>query len=176
MLEDMDDDTDDNRRRSRRFLIAFTLIAVLWYVLSDGDLSSWKLGVPAAMAAALLVALQPLLRPVRVSLSGTLHFLAFFIVQSVRGGIDVALRALRPSLPLAPGLVDYATRLPRGPARTFLVAVIGLLPGTLTVRISGDRLTVHVLDKAMPVMASLAQLEQRIAGMFGIEIDQGARE
>lgn len=173
MFSDMEPQTDPNRTRARRFLVAFALIAVLWWALSDGDATSWKLGVPAALAAALMITLQPGLSGWRISPLGGLRFAGFYLLQSLRGGVDVALRALKPSLPLAPGFVEYRTRLPRGPARTFFVAVIGLLPGTLTVRIAGRDLTVHVLDCGMPIGESLAQLEVRIAGLFALALEDG---
>lgn len=172
MNDHSDFDTDPGRHRARRFLLAFALLLTLWWVLS-GDLSSWRFGVPAALAAALVFTLLPATASWRLRPIGALRFAAWYLVESIRGGIDVALRALRPSLPLAPGFVDYRTRLPRGPARTCFVAVIGLLPGTLTAKIAGDRLTIHVLDTGLPVERSLERLEDRIAAMFTRDGDAG---
>jgi multicomponent Na+:H+ antiporter subunit E len=161
---------DPNRTRARRFLSTFFLLAFLWWILSDGDISSWKIGFPAVMTATLLAVLQHNRTIWQVRPWGALRFATFFLYQSARGGIDVARRAVTPSLPLAPDLIEFTTRLPRGPARTFFVSIIGLLPGTLTVRISGYRLMVHVLDTRLPITQSLEQLEERIARLFGLEL------
>ncbi len=154
------------RRLVHRFLITLALAAGLWWVLAGGDVTSWKIGVPAAFAAAAISLLQPPPRRQRLRLRGTLRFIPYYLYQSARGGVDVARRALSPSLPLAPGFVPFVTRLPRGPARTFFMAVISLLPGTLSVRIDGNQLMIHVLDMHLPIAESLGALEARVLDLF----------
>jgi multicomponent Na+:H+ antiporter subunit E len=101
------------------------------------------------------------------------RFLPFFLWQSLRGGIDVARRALHPRLPLAPLLLDYPLRLPDGPACTFLANTVSLLPGTLSADLENGCLTVHVLDGSQPdVSAELQSLEALIADLFGVELSQ----
>jgi multisubunit Na+/H+ antiporter MnhE subunit len=43
---------------------------------------------------------------------------------------------------------------------------ISLLPGTLSADLAGGRLTIHVLDRNMPVHAELEALEARVAAML----------
>jgi multicomponent Na+:H+ antiporter subunit E len=54
--------------------------------------------------------------------------------------------------------------------RVFFVNAINLQPGTVGVRIDGDRLRVHALDQSMPVEENLRDLEERVAGLFGVEL------
>jgi len=155
-----------DRPTARRFLITFLLAAALWWVLTGGASGSWVIGLPAALAAAAASLLQPPPRRQGIRLAGALRFAPYYLLQSLRGGVDVARRALSPSLPLAPGFVRHTTRLPRGPSRTFFMGVVSLLPGTLSVRMEGDGLIVHVLDTALPTAAALARLESRVADLF----------
>jgi multicomponent Na+:H+ antiporter subunit E len=142
-----------------------------WVVLTGGIATAGLLGV-AVIVASTAVSLQ--LQPPgtwRWSGAGFVRFVPYFLRQSVSGGFDVAGRALLPRGPLAPGMVEYAIRLPDGPARRFFAATIGLLPGTLTTELHGARLTVHVLDRALPVASMLRELEDRTAALFGLVIE-----
>jgi multicomponent Na+:H+ antiporter subunit E len=44
---------------------------------------------------------------------------------------------------------------------------VSLLPGTASVRLNEERLKVHVLDRQLPVMEKLRELEDRVAALFG---------
>lgn len=81
------------------------------------------------------------MRPLRLGVFG-LHFL----LASFQGGIDVALQALQPRLPLQPTLVVHQLWLPTGLPRTLMLSVVSLLPGRLSVAVdAAGRMRVHVL-------------------------------
>lgn len=87
------------------------LFAFLWWVLTEGDtgaLPAGALAVPIATAASLrlLPATGWCWSP-----AGLVSFVVRFLWLSLRGSLDVALRALDPRLPLAPRLLDYPLRL-----------------------------------------------------------------
>jgi multicomponent Na+:H+ antiporter subunit E len=84
----------------------------------------------------------------------------------LRGGADVAWRALDPKIPIFPDVVDYPLRLPPGLPRVFSVNTASLLPGTLTVELNADRLRVHVLDARKQVLSELMAVEQSVARVF----------
>ena len=67
---------------------------------------------------------------------GALDFAGFFLRESVRGGWDVARRAISPGLALSPAIVCYSFHLPPGPSRLFFCSAISLLPGTAVVAIA----------------------------------------
>lgn len=149
-------------------LVAFT---VAWWVLSEGDVSSWLFGVPFVVFASIAsIRLTPErgwgLHPVRA-----LRFAGFFAFHSVIGGIDVAFRAIRPSMPIAPGFVTCPVRLPTESSRVLLADTISLLPGTLSSGFEGDTLVLHVLDCGLPILDDVRRVEDRIAGALGIELD-----
>ncbi len=146
------------------------LLALLWWALA-GE-AAWAFGVPIVLLAlGASLALQPAPR-VRLRPAALLRFAAFFVVQSVRAGIDVARRALSPCPSLAPALLDYRLRLPPGAARVFLADTVSLLPGTLSAELVGNLLRVHVLDERMPVELGLRATETRVAALFGATLSQ----
>jgi multicomponent Na+:H+ antiporter subunit E len=69
-----------------------------------------------------------------------------FFVELVKSNIDVALRVLKPSLPINPGIVKTKTVLKSKMARMILTNSITLTPGTLTVDIEDDILYIHWID------------------------------
>jgi multicomponent Na+:H+ antiporter subunit E len=93
-------------------------------------------------------------------------FLVWFIKESLRGGIDVARRALHPRLPLAPGFIDHRWRLAHAPGRVLMANLVNLLPGTLSVEFKDSGLRVHTIDRQLPVAAELDDLEARIARLL----------
>lgn len=150
-----------------RLLLRGALFAGLWWVLAEGSGSGWALGAVATVLAtwASLV----LLPPGRVSISpaGFVRFLAFFVRNSVHGGLQVAGMAWRGRAALQPALVEMAVTLPPGGQRVLLVNTLGLMPGTLGVDMAGDTLRLHVLDERLPILAEARALEAVIGRMFG---------
>lgn len=141
--------------------------ALVWWVLAEGRADSWGVGavsVIAALAASLFLAPPG---PDRLSPAGLLAFAGFFLVQSFKGGAQVAAQAFRPRMDLAPALMEVPVTLPQGLARVLLVNTLNLLPGTVGVRLEGDRLCLHVLDARQPIAEEVRATEARIARMLG---------
>ncbi len=152
----------------RTWLLRFVLFSLIWWVLTDGAMNSWPIGLPAVLLATLLsVMLMPALS---WSLRGILRFIPYFLWYSMRGGVDVARRAMHPRLPISPGLFDYRFRLPPGLSRVFMANIVSLLPGTLSVELGEEILRVHVLDETAAINEELHILESRMADIFGIEL------
>jgi multicomponent Na+:H+ antiporter subunit E len=141
-------------------------LALLWWLLADGDVSGWWLALPFILAAAWLAGpLRP--RRVRLRLAGLLRFAAYFLVASFAAGWDVASRIFRPSLPIEPAFLRHELRQPDGhPGRLLFLATVSLLPGTLSTSAEGDVLLIHVLDRRLPLASALTRLEERVAGVF----------
>ncbi len=151
-------------------LARLMFFAGLWWLLNGGDARSWIVGGPVVLAAA---ALSLRLRPEqawRWHLAGMLPMAWSFLRESVRGGFDVARRAMRPCLPLDPGLLRFHTGLPVGTARLFFAGIISLRPGTLVLGFEKTALRIHALDADPVVEADLRALEQRVAALFGIQL------
>lgn len=77
---------------------------------------------------------------------------------------------MRPGLPIDPAMISLPFRLPEGPSRLFMAGAMNLLPGTLSVKVAGDMIEIHVLDKMGPVLDKVRLLENRIAAVFGYAI------
>lgn len=148
-------------------LLRGTAFALVWWVLAEGRADSWGVGavsVAAALAASLYLAPPGV---GRLSPAGLLGFAGFFLLQSIKGGIQVAVRAFRPRMDLAPALVEVPVTLPGGLPRVLLVNTLNLLPGTVSVAILDDALRLHVLDARLPVAEEVRETEARIARMLG---------
>lgn len=144
------------------------LLALLWWILSEGLPDSWGLGLIAVAAAlgASLYLLPP--GPNRLSLMGLLGFLLHFIWSSMRGGLQVAGLALRGPQALQPAMLNLELTLPPGLPCIVLVNAISLMPGTLGVRLEGTQLRLHTLDGRLPVDDEIRALEARIRRIFGV--------
>lgn len=143
--------------------LIFTLI---WWVLAQGRADSWGVGlISVALALGASLWLSPPGRG-RFSSTGLLRFTGFFLIQSVKGGIQVAIMALRPRLELAPAILELPITLPAGPARVLLLNTLSLLPGTLSVGLEHDVLRLHVLDGRLPIEAEVHTAQAHIARLL----------
>lgn len=147
----------------------FALFAVLWLILTGGAADSWLIGAPVALIAAWLS--RELWVDPALSLPGVIRFIPYFVRQSIAGATDVAMRALRPAMPLHPGLVRHRLRLPEGASRVSLANVVSMLPGTLSADLDGDQLLIHALDTRTDLHAMVMDLEPRIAAVFGFSLE-----
>lgn len=147
----------------------FGFLALCWWALTEGS-SAWAFGVPIILLA--LVSSFLINPSGHQFLRGLPRFLGFFLLHSLRGGIDVARRALHPRMPLAPEVVDYPLRLQDQAARVLLVNTINLLPGTVVAELEAHRLRVHVLDHRLPVFESLRMVEERVADLFALSLNE----
>jgi multicomponent Na+:H+ antiporter subunit E len=148
------------------------LLALCWWALTE-DATAWAFGLPIVLLA-LAASFRLGLSAVPPTLRGLPRFLGFFLWYSLRGGLDVARRALHPGMPLAPAFVDFPLRLSEPAARVFLANTVNLLPGTLITDLAGRRLRVHVLDRRMAVPESLRMVEERVAALFGLSFEPPA--
>lgn len=144
------------------------LFAGLWWIVAEGRTDGWLLGGIAVLAAtwASLALSPPRPEPLRAfALAG---FAAFFVVNSVRGGFQVALMALRGRASLRPATLELPLILPAGAPQVLLSNVLSLMPGSVSVGLAGNNLRLHVLDDRLPVATETKALEQRIARLFGL--------
>lgn len=152
----------------RAIVTRLAVLAGLWWAVAEGSMTGWYLAVPVVLlAAGLSLWLQP---PGSGAprLRALPSFGVWFMARSIAGGVDVARRALRPRVDVAPGEVDVPVWLPAGLPRVTLADAVSLLPGTLAVEVLEGGLRVHVLDVALPVTEQVAALERRIGDMYGL--------
>lgn len=144
------------------------ILILLWWLLTDGAVSSWWIGVPAILLALSVSTAQ--VSPAVLVFSELPRFLMFFVKHSLLGAVDVARRVLQRNMSIAPELYEYTMRLPLGLPQVTMANCVGLLPGTLSVKVENNMLTVHILDKHTDFLAELELVESNIARIFGIAV------
>jgi len=155
--------------RFARWRWALGIFWPLWGVwLALNGTAGLAAGIAAAALAALVGAwLVPGAahpwRPLQL-----LPFGAFFMRQSLRGGIDVARRALHPRLPVSPCWIEHPIWLPPGQPRTLMIGVVSLLPGSLSAELDPLADVLHVHNLARDTDPGLEALQVRIGALFGL--------
>lgn len=160
-------------RLATLLLERLAVLSIVWLVLVNGAPSSWWVGVPTVAVAVL--ATLPSRYAAPLVWREVFRFIPFFVVRSLSGGIDVALRALNPRMPLDPTLIEYPLRLPGGLPSVVLANLVNLLPGTLTAELHGGALRVHVIDRRAPFVEEIDALEAAVARMFDVALDRPGR-
>jgi multicomponent Na+:H+ antiporter subunit E len=138
-----------------------------WLALT-GEFGSMRYGIPvvAALVAMSLLLLPP--RP-RLPLWRVPLLLPWLFWESLRGGVDVALRAARPNMPLEPALIDIPLGDTDRRMRIALAYVLTLLPGTLAAKVGRDRIELHVIDRGMPTQQMARRLRRRLQWALALE-------
>lgn len=152
---------------SKRCLLPFLIYGLIWVIISKGDFTSWVVGLPSIALAVTITDRLFAMRIQKVNISLLPGFIIWFLWHSLRGGMDVAWRALQPSVQLDPGFLHYHMTLPQGQARLIMINVVSLLPGTLSADIEGDVLVLHALDTTADVIAETLNAEQRVSALYG---------
>lgn len=163
-------DSDTTARLLPSMLIRAVLLGGAWWVLAGGRADSWGVGATGILLALFLSLWLAPPSKQGFSVLGLLGFACFFLFQSVKGGSQVAMIALRPRLDLQPAMLELPVRLPEGAAQVLLVCTLGLLPGTLVMEARGNCLRLHVLDRRLDAEPELRAAEYWIARMLKLEL------
>ncbi|MCK5216857.1 MAG: Na+/H+ antiporter subunit E [Methanosarcinales archaeon] len=95
-----------------------------------------------------------------------ISYLPWLTYQIVIANIDVARRALSPSMPIDPHIFTFKTKLKSDVARTTLANSITLTPGTVTVDIIDDLFYVHAIAKEPAEDLLEGTMERKVAHIF----------
>ncbi len=156
------------RQALRQVILSILVLSVMWGALTGWRAEALLFGLPAIALGAMVSFLLPPTSGFRLSLRGSMSFALWFAVQSVRGAVDVALRAFSPDMGLRPCFRIYPLSLPMGAPRITFVNIITLLPGTLSAEINDDVVIVHMLDARIELEPALVDLETRIRALFAL--------
>jgi len=153
-------------RMTKGWLLRFVMGYGLWLVLAGWSRLDALAGIPAAaLAAWASVALRP--PTVRLKPFRLLRYAAVFIWQSVAAGVDVAWRVFLPRMPLHPGIVKVAPRLPVGTSRLLFRSLASLQPGSLACGVDGEgNLLFHCLDTREDVAGALSRAQDEFAELW----------
>lgn len=148
----------------------FVLFLTLWLMLTAGSPSSWIIGLP-------FIALAIFFQPgstgrsdqsgLSFNIGGLVRFSYFFILESLRGGVDVSRRVLSSSPRVDADFYQYSMRLQKPHAQQLFISSISLLPGTLCADLNDRQLRIHTLDRNMDTPEAIRRLEALVAKTFG---------
>ncbi len=150
------------------------LLSASWLILTAGDLVSWAIGLPFIAMAILL---QPgsetsgensILKNSPFSkILGLVQFAFFFLVESVRGGLDVSRRVLARKPKVDPAFFDYSMQLQLPSSQQFFIGSVSLLPGSLSADLMNNQLRIHTLDQHTNTTLGVKRLELLVGKIFG---------
>lgn len=157
-----------------RLLLLFTLLMVFWLLLS-ARLDPHLIASGAIASAIITLAAAPLLERTigpaathpRMRLVAAIPMTVWLLGRMFVSAVQLARIVLDPRLPPEPGIVRFRTDLTSPAARTVLANAITLVPGTMTLEIIGDELTVHSFTPDAVEDIATAALQNRIAAVFG---------
>lgn len=146
------------------------LLITTWLILTAADLGSWVIGLP-------FIALAILLQPSSetrffknspfLNMIGLVQFGYFFLLESLRGGLDVSRRVLAANPRVDPVFFDYSMRLQIPNAQLLFISSVSLLPGTLCADLNNNQITIHTLDQHMDTTQGIKRLEFLVGKIFG---------
>jgi multicomponent Na+:H+ antiporter subunit E len=91
------------------------------------------------------------------------RFWAWLAGQIVRSSLEVSRVALSPGLPISPTLVEIDSLSSHPVDRAILGNSIILTPGTITLNIDGQRLTVHAITRQAADQLLEGEMNRRVA-------------
>lgn len=156
-------------RYARAGLARFLPLLLLWWILAEGDTRFWYYGLAATVAAtAVSLRALPPTRPRTGRRPWEVPVLAgWFLVALLRGGVDVARRALAPRMPISPHTQRFPILSETPAGRRLALWMINLTPGTLVVDEGEDWVEVHVLAEDIDAERTWARLERRLSRIIG---------
>lgn len=96
-------------------------------------------------------------------------YLGWLTYQIIIANLDVARRAISPSMPICPGIIKFSSHLDSDVALTVLANSITLTPGTMTVDVVGKDLYIHCLavEDEQQLIEIEKTFERRVEVLFG---------
>ncbi len=156
--------------RIKQFAATYLIVLAFWLLLS-AHFDRFHVGAGVVCSVIVAYASHDLLfkDTEKHRLTKTLRFIAYLpwlIYQIVLANIDVAKRALSPSMPIDPRVVTFKTILKSDMARTALANSITLTPGTVTIDIVDDVFYVHAIAKEPADDLLKGAMERKVAHIF----------
>lgn len=174
----------ESQRHRRRFLLFEGLILLAIWLSLSGYFDPFHVGLGVVTVAFVLWLNRPARaievdpeRPTLDPLGGTaeapirffrlLLYLPWLFWQMLMSGIYVAHLPLARRPRIAPLILRFRSHQPSYTAQVFLGNSITLTPGTLTLDIEGDELTVHAINEHSADALLAGSMARRVAALFG---------
>ena len=157
-----------------RILIKATLFFLIWVALSGKfNLLHLTIGLGLSLGIAWLNTWPLTGAKIRFSWTGLLAYVPWLFSRIFASSIHMVRLILDPKLPIDPQLFGHQTTLPHHAAVVLLGNSITLTPGTITVEVSPNQLTVHSIDPASSTDLLSGTLEKKVATVFPQQPRQG---
>ena len=162
------------------FWLRFSLLFMTWCAFS-GLFDPFHLGL-GAISSAWVAAISnhiTLAQPSggseksRIAIAiGLLGYISWLLVEILKANIQVFKLSFASNLEtkLSPKVVEFRTDLAGDFSRFLLAHSITLTPGTVTIRVDGDRFIVHALTEEMG-NAVPGNMETKLLNLFGGEVE-----
>jgi len=145
------------------------VLGAVWLGLS-GHLEPLLLGL-GLLSCIAVVALARRMRlidhegaPIQLSLRA-LAYTPWLLWQIFRANVDVALRILRPRMPIDPRVIRVRAGQRSDVARVVYANSITLTPGTVSLRLEGDEIEVHALTAEAAADLQSGSMDRRVSWM-----------
>jgi multicomponent Na+:H+ antiporter subunit E len=167
----------DAMRHWPGFAIQFVVQLAFWLALS-GQYRPLFVAIGAVSSLGITIVTNRIVATVLAGPSGSIAnrlartwwfsvFAGWVLWKIVGASVQVAYFAIHPGLPFRPGFVRFRTSMQRPLSRVVLATAITLVPGTMTVRLDGDRFLVHaLLPDAFDDLRS-ARMQNMVARFLG---------
>ena len=96
-----------------------------------------------------------------------LGYAAWLAVEIVKCNIDVSCRILNPGLPIQPTVIRVKSTQKSDLGRVVLANSITLTPGTVSMAIHGDEITVHALTQSAAEFDASGEMNRRVTAVEG---------
>lgn len=158
-------------------ILRATVLAIIWVFFAgwSADYAIYGVVSVAAATAFSLALLPPQGNPNPLAWPRRAWFvtllLGWFLWQSAKGGVDVAIRALKRTPDIDPEVITAKVALPEGHARQVAMLMMNLMPGSMIQRgplttEGPDAVELHTLSATLKPAEQWRQLQQRTARAF----------
>lgn len=154
------------------YLTKWTILLSMFWLLLSGYIQPLLLGFGAASVAVVLLILKRMdnidKEPSEVGIGlKFIRYLPFLIVEIIRSSIQVTRLIWGSPGKLSPSLAKISAESVPPSKRTLYANSITLTPGTLTVDLIDDELTVHALQESSIDELAEGKMDKKIASIWG---------
>ncbi len=150
----------------RSLVLAVTLMAVWLLWSGHGEPLLVGFGIFSCLLVVLLSRRMGIIDeetvPVQLGLRPFVRYAPWLVSQIVVANIDVARRILSPKMPIEPALIQVKVTQQGDLGRVIYANSITLTPGTVSVDLEGDTITVHALTTEAAESLSNGQMDGRV--------------
>lgn len=94
-------------------------------------------------------------------------YLPWLFLEIAKSNLDVAIRILRPDMPIKPQVITVHASQDTDLCRAIYANSITLTPGTVTIATEGDVFTVHALSSEAAAGVETGEMDRRVSGLEG---------